>query len=81
MIVGARESRVYEIEYLQKLRAMIKNVSNIEVHDVTTDVEQFFQMADCLIITSLNEGGVVCCSLYLPCVLLCCCVVVLLCLL
>ena len=55
VIVGARESRVYEIEYLQKLRAMIKNASNIEVHDVTNDVEQFFQLADCLIITSLNE--------------------------
>ena len=28
---------------------------NIELHDVTTNVDEFFQNADALIITSLNE--------------------------
>jgi 5'-nucleotidase len=55
VIVGARETRVYEIEYLRKLRALIGDATNIELYDVTTNVEEYFQAADCLIITSLNE--------------------------
>jgi hypothetical protein len=65
-IVGARYTRVYEIEYLDKVKQEIaSSTSNdgnhldfsrmIEVYDVTDDVEHFYRNADCLILTSLNE--------------------------
>ena len=55
VIVGARRTRDYEIAYLQELMTEIGKSANIEIHDVTTNVEQFYMTADCLIITSLNE--------------------------
>ena len=61
-IVGARYTRVYEIEYLQRVKEEIATLSDgrdyssmIEVYDVTDDVEHFYRNADCLILTSLNE--------------------------
>lgn len=57
IIVGARYTRDYEISYLEELKALIGDDLdvNIELHDVTTNVDEFFQNADALIITSLNE--------------------------
>jgi 5'-nucleotidase len=54
-IVGARYTRIYEIEYLEQLKTEIGNDQRIELHDVTEDVDRFYRHADCLILTSLNE--------------------------
>lgn len=54
-IVGARYTRVYEMDYLEQVKAEIGNDSQIEIFDVTENVDQFYQNADCLILTSLNE--------------------------
>lgn len=54
-IVGARYTRLYEIEYLQKLREVVGDDPRIEVIDVSENVDQFYKSADCLILTSLNE--------------------------
>ncbi len=54
-IVGARYTRVYEMEYLDRLRQEIGDDSRIEVYDVTDNVDKFYKTADCLILTSLNE--------------------------
>jgi glycosyltransferase involved in cell wall biosynthesis len=55
VIVGARRTRLYEIEYLEKIQSAIAGDPRIELHDVTDNVDMFFAMADCLILTSLNE--------------------------
>ncbi len=54
-IVGARYTRVYEIEYLQNLREVVGDDLRIEIVDVSENVDQFYKNADCLILTSLNE--------------------------
>lgn len=54
-VVGARYTRVYEMEYLDQVKQEIGNDSRIELHDVTENVDPFYQNADCLILTSLNE--------------------------
>lgn len=54
-IVGARYTRVYEIEYLEKVRAAIADDPRIEVFDVTEHVDAFYKTADCLLLTSINE--------------------------
>jgi glycosyltransferase involved in cell wall biosynthesis len=54
-IVGARYTRVYEIEYLQLVKEAIGNDNRIELHDVSDNVDKFYKAADCLILTSLNE--------------------------
>jgi glycosyltransferase involved in cell wall biosynthesis len=54
-IVGARNIRTYEIEYLERLKEEIGHDNRIELHDVTEDVDQFYRSADCLMLTSLNE--------------------------
>lgn len=55
MIVGARETRVYEAQYLQRLQKAIAGDPRIQLFDVTDDVDEFFRQADCLVLTSLNE--------------------------
>lgn len=55
VIVGARRTRLYEVEYLEKLKLAIGNDPQIELHDVTDNVDTFFSQAHCLMITSLNE--------------------------
>jgi len=55
LIVGARETRAYEAQYLQRLREAIAGDVRIELFDVTDDVDSFFRRADCLLLTSLNE--------------------------
>ena len=54
-IVGARRTRKYEIEYLNKLVEAIDGDPNIFLHDVTDDVDKYYEVADCLLFTSLNE--------------------------
>jgi len=54
-VVGARYTRIYEIEYLDMVKAEIGDDSRIELYDVTEDVDRFYRTADCLILTSLNE--------------------------
>eukprot|EP01038_Epipyxis_sp_PR26KG_P010577 gene10577-14207_t len=54
-IVGARETRLYEMEYLEKVKEAIGNDANILLHNVTEDVDSFFYSADCLLLTSTNE--------------------------
>lgn len=54
-VVGARYTRVYEMEYLEKVREEAKGDPRIEIYDVTDNVDQFYKEADCLILTSLNE--------------------------
>lgn len=55
VLVGARYTRTYESEYVEKLRQIIGNDKRIEIHDVTDNVDQFYQVADCLLFTSKNE--------------------------
>ena len=55
LIVGARETRVYEAQYLQRLQKAIAGDPRIQLFDVTDDVDEFFRQADCLVLTSLNE--------------------------
>ncbi len=55
VIVGARRTRLYEIEYLEKVQAAAQGDPRIEVLDVTDNVDRCFAMADCLVLTSLNE--------------------------
>lgn len=55
LIVGARETRAYEAQYLQQLRSAIAGDGRIELFEVTDDVDSFFRRADCLLLTSLNE--------------------------
>ncbi len=54
-IVGARRTRKYEIEYLNKLIEAIDGDPKIFLHDVTDDVDKYYEVADCLLFTSLNE--------------------------
>ena len=54
-VVGARYTRVYEIEYLEQVKREIGGDPRIELFDVTDYVDPFYQMADALILTSLNE--------------------------
>lgn len=54
-IVGARYTRVYEIEYLEEVKAAIDGDPRIELLDVTDNVDPHYQSADALILTSLNE--------------------------
>ena len=54
-IVGARYTRVYEIEYLEKVRSAIVDDPRIELHDVTEHVDTYYKTADCLLLTSVNE--------------------------
>jgi len=54
-VVGARYTRVYEIEYLEEVRREIGDDSRIELLDVTDNVDPYYQVADALILTSLNE--------------------------
>lgn len=54
-VVGARYTRVYEMEYLDLLKQEIGNDPRIELYDVTENVDSFYQSADCLLLTSLNE--------------------------
>lgn len=69
LIVGARYTRAYEVEYLQKLNEAVEDFRcrrdascipgggghSIEVHDVTDHVDQFYNVTDVLLVTSLNE--------------------------
>jgi hypothetical protein len=54
-IVGARYTRPYEIEYLNQVKAAIGDDTRIELCDVTSDVNQYYRTADCLLFTSINE--------------------------
>lgn len=54
-IVGARYTRAYEMEYLEKVKMAIGDICEIELHDVTDNVDYFYASCDCLILTSLNE--------------------------
>ncbi|RYH12687.1 glycosyltransferase, partial [archaeon] len=54
-IVGARYTRVYEMEYLDKVKAEIGSDPRIELYDVTDNVDPYYMEADCLVLTSLNE--------------------------
>jgi 5'-nucleotidase len=54
-VVGARYTRIYEMEYLDRVKAEIGVDPRIELHDVTDNVDPFYKGAHCLILTSLNE--------------------------
>jgi glycosyltransferase involved in cell wall biosynthesis/5'(3')-deoxyribonucleotidase len=54
-VVGARYTRVYEMEYLEEVKNEIGDDTRIELYDVSDDVDKFYRTADCLILTSLNE--------------------------
>jgi glycosyltransferase involved in cell wall biosynthesis/5'(3')-deoxyribonucleotidase len=54
-IVGARYSRDYEVKYLEKVKAEAGDDPRIEIFDVTNQVDDYYNTADCLILTSLNE--------------------------
>ena len=55
IIVGARHSRKYEVEYLKEVQAAINGDPKIELHDVTTNVDRFYAAADAFLFTSTNE--------------------------
>merc|ERR550514_2084658 len=55
LVVGARYIRQYEIDYVDKVKAVIGGDPRIELHDVTSDVDAFYRQSDALLFTSLNE--------------------------
>lgn len=55
IIVGARRTRRYEIEYLQRVEKAVADDPRIELCDVTDDVDTYYRKAHCLLCTSLNE--------------------------
>jgi 5'(3')-deoxyribonucleotidase len=55
LVVGVRHTRQYEIEYLEQVKKAIGKDDRIELHDVTSDVDQYYRAADCLLFTSVNE--------------------------
>eukprot|EP00949_MAST-11_sp_MAST-11-sp1_P000046 g46.t1 len=57
MIVGARYERDYEVEYIEKIKACIAKdaMANIEIHNVTQDVDKYYMQADVFIFASTNE--------------------------
>jgi len=55
LIVGARYTRSYEIEYVEALKTAIAGDPRIELHDVSDDVDMFYDKADILLFTSVNE--------------------------
>jgi len=54
-VVGARYTRVYEMEYLEQVKKVIDGDPRITVHDVTNDVDPLYKEADAVMLTSLNE--------------------------
>jgi len=54
-VVGARYTRDYEVQYLEKVKAEAGDDPRIEIYDVTSQVDTYYNTADCLILTSLNE--------------------------
>lgn len=55
LVVGARYTRKYEVDYLQEVKAVAAEDTRIEIHDVTSNVDDFYKMAHCLLFTSVNE--------------------------
>lgn len=55
VIVGCRYSRKYEIDYINELKIAIAGDVRIELHDVTENVQFFYERAHVLLFTSLNE--------------------------
>jgi glycosyltransferase involved in cell wall biosynthesis len=55
LIVGARRSRTYESEYLDKVISAASDDARISIYDVADDVQAFYNAADCLLLTSVNE--------------------------
>jgi glycosyltransferase involved in cell wall biosynthesis len=55
VLVGARYTRAYEADYVVKVKAAIDGDPRISLHDVTSDVDQFYAQADVLLFPSLNE--------------------------
>lgn len=54
-IVGARYERQYERDYLDQLKNEIADDPDIQVYDVTDDVEKHYLESDVLLFPSLNE--------------------------
>eukprot|EP01035_Chromulina_nebulosa_P020789 gene20789-26949_t len=55
LIVGARYIRDYEISYVEKVKEAMKDDKDIELHEVTDTVDKYYSLADCLLVTSINE--------------------------
>lgn len=55
LVVGARYTREYEAQYVSKVKAAMGADPRIELFDVTDNVNQFYDAADCLLFTSINE--------------------------
>ena len=55
LIVGARYTRPYEIEYVEKVKHEIGEDSRIELHNVTEEVDKYYEIANVLLFTSINE--------------------------
>lgn len=55
VIVGARYTRQYEIDYLLKVKEAAGSDTRIEIHDVTDKVDQYYRDSHCLLFTSSNE--------------------------
>jgi len=55
VVVGARFTRTYERDYVEKVKEAIGTDARIELHDVTEEVDEFYARADVLLFTSLNE--------------------------
>ena len=55
LVVGARYQRQYEIEYVEKVKALAAGDPRVEVHDVTNDVDKYYSQADVMLFASLNE--------------------------
>ena len=50
-----RYTRPYELKYLNEVKLLAAVDPRIEIHDVTTNVDQYYMQSDVLLCTSTNE--------------------------
>jgi glycosyltransferase involved in cell wall biosynthesis len=55
LIVGARYTRDYEVQYVDDVKRAAADDPRIEILDVTEVVEVYYEAADALLVTSVNE--------------------------
>ena len=55
LVVGARYIRKYESDYVEKVKQTIAGDKRVELHDVTSNVDEYYRQSDVLLFTSLNE--------------------------
>ena len=55
LIVGARYTRDYEVLYVDEVKRVAAGDPRIQILDVSECVEEYYEAADALLVTSVNE--------------------------